>query len=513
MKKSSVNTLLISVVLLIGAVAGFHLAKSDLISTAETVAEDSDKPLYWVAPMDANYRRDQPGLSPMGMELVPVYAEDSSGDSSPGTITISPEVVNNLGVRIAPVLFSPLQNQIETVGYISFDQETVVDIHSRISGWVETLAVNTKGEYVEKGALLYEVYSPELVNAQEEFIAALKSGNRYLRSASQSKLQALGVQQGFIERLKGTKQVVQNVPVFAEKAGYVKELNIRQGMYIKPATKLISMGPLDQVWVTAEFFERQAHQVNVGDVAEMTLDYLPGSVWQGKVDYIYPALDKTTRTLQVRLRFDNPELLLKPDMFARLSVSTQPTKPMLNIPTTALITTGKQKRVVLSLGDGRYKSVAVTVGSSTTGTGSADRTAILTGIYPEDWVVTSAQFLLDSESSISSDFMRMTPPMMGVVEEVWVAATVMEVDVDKRLVTLSHEAIREWQQSAMLMEIPVSEGVDINKLSQGDAIQVLLNGGNMSNLVVADYILPRPKAPRANTPQLNPFQESREGQL
>ncbi|WP_292956905.1 MULTISPECIES: efflux RND transporter periplasmic adaptor subunit [unclassified Neptuniibacter] len=512
MKKSSVNTLLISLVLLIGAVAGFYLAKSDLISTAETVAEDSDKPLYWVAPMDANYRRDQPGLSPMGMELVPVYAEDSSSDSSPGTITISPEVVNNLGVRIAPVLFSPLQNQIETVGYISFDQEKVIDIHSRISGWVETLAVNAEGEYVEKGALLYEIYSPELANAQEEFIAALKSGNRYLRSASQSKLQALGVQQGFIERLKGIKKVVQNVPVFAEKAGYVKELNIRQGMYIKPATKLISMGPLDQVWVTAEFFERQAHQVNVGDVAEMTLDYLPGSVWQGKVDYIYPALDKTTRTLQVRLRFDNPELLLKPDMFARLSVSTQPSKPMLNIPTSALISTGSQKRVVLSLGDGRYKSVAVTVGKST-GTGSADRTAILTGIYPEDWVVTSAQFLLDSESSISSDFMRMTPPMMGVVEEVWVAAMVMEVDVDKRLVTLSHEAIREWQQSAMLMEIPVSEGVDINKLSQGDVIQVLLNGGNMSNLVVADYILPRPKAPRANTPQLNPFQESREGQL
>ncbi|MAY40888.1 MAG: efflux transporter periplasmic adaptor subunit [Oceanospirillaceae bacterium] len=512
MKKSSVNTLLISLVLLIGAVAGFYLAKSDLISTAETVAEDSDKPLYWVAPMDANYRRDQPGLSPMGMELVPVYAEDSSSDSSPGTITISPEVVNNLGVRIAPVLFSPLQNQIETVGYISFDQEKVIDIHSRISGWVETLAVNAEGEYVEKGALLYEIYSPELANAQEEFIASLKSGNRYLRSASQSKLQALGVQQGFIERLKGIKKVVQNVPVFAEKAGYVKELNIRQGMYIKPATKLISMGPLDQVWVTAEFFERQAHQVNVGDVAEMTLDYLPGSVWQGKVDYIYPALDKTTRTLQVRLRFDNPELLLKPDMFARLSVSTQPSKPMLNIPTSALISTGSQKRVVLSLGDGRYKSVAVTVGIST-GTGSADRTAILTGIYPEDWVVTSAQFLLDSESSISSDFMRMTPPMMGVVEEVWVAAMVMEVDVDKRLVTLSHEAIREWQQSAMLMEIPVSEGVDINKLSQGDVIQVLLNGGNMSNLVVADYILPRPKAPRANTPQLNPFQESREGQL
>jgi Cu(I)/Ag(I) efflux system membrane fusion protein len=512
MKKSrlSVNTLLISVMLLIGAVAGFYLAKSDLISTVETVAEDSNKPLYWVAPMDANYRRDQPGLSPMGMELVPVYAEDSSSDSSPGTITISPEVVNNLGVRIAPVLFSPLQNQIETVGYISFDQETVIDIHSRISGWVETLAVSAKGEYVEKGALLYEVYSPELVNAQEEFIAALKSGNRYLRSASQSKLQALGVQHSFIERLRGTKKVVQNVPVFAEKAGYVKELNIRQGMYIKPATKLMSMGPLDQVWVIAEFFERQAHQVNVGDVAKMTLDYLPGSVWQGEVDYIYPTLDKTTRTLQVRLRFDNPELLFKPDMFARLSVSTQPTKAMLNIPTSALISTGTQKRVVLSLGDGRYKSVAVTAGKST---GSAGRTAILTGVYPEDWVVTSAQFLLDSESSISSDFMRMTPPMMGVIEEVWVTAKVMEVDVDKRLVTLSHEAIREWQQSAMLMEVPVSEGVDINKLSQGDAIQVLLNGGDMSNLVVADYILPRPKAPRANTPQLNPFQESREGQL
>jgi Cu(I)/Ag(I) efflux system membrane fusion protein len=493
---SAVNILLMSTVLLIGTATGFYLAERSLFSRDETVADENDKPLYWVAPMDANYRRDEPGLSPMGMDLVPVYAEETSGDNSPGTISISPEVVNNLGVRIEAVLFSPLQNQIETVGYISFDQERVVDIHSRISGWVETLAVNAEGEYVEKGGLLYEVYSPELVNAQEEFIAALNSGNRYLRSASQSKLHALGVQKGFIDGLRGTKKVLQNVPVFAEQAGYVKELNIRHGMYIKPATKLISMGPLDHVWVTAEFFERQAHQINVGDVAEMTLDYLPGNVWQGEVDYIYPALDKKTRTLQVRLRFDNPELLLKPDMFARIAVRTQPTEAVLNIPTSALITTGTQKRVVLSLGGGRYKSVAVT-----TGTRSVNRTAILTGLYPEDWVVTSAQFLLDSESSISSDFMRMTPPMMGIIEEVWVSATVMEVDVDNRLVTLSHDAIREWQQAPMLMELPVSESLDINKLSQGDAIQVLLNGRDMSNLRVADYIHPRPKAPQSKASQ------------
>ncbi|MCP4596731.1 efflux RND transporter periplasmic adaptor subunit [Neptuniibacter sp.] len=448
------------------------------------------KPLYWVAPMDPNYKRDKPGLSPMGMDLIPVYPEDLAGGSSPGTVSISPEVVNNLGVRTEQVVFSPLQERLSTVGYVGFDQEKLVDIHSRISGWVETLAVNTEGEEVTQGQLLYEIYSPELVNAQEEYIAALQSGNRYLRQASESKLRALGVPEQLFVTLKKQRKPLQRIPVYAPSDGYVSQLNLRQGMFIKPDKKLMQIGPLDQVWVTAELFERQASQVQQGDLAEMSLEFLPGKSWRGKVDYIYPALNAANRTLKLRLRFPNPDLQLKPDMFARIQIQTEASDPILNIPAEALIKTGVQERVVVAMGEGRYKSVEVNAGQQMNG-----RVAIRQGLYPEDRVVVSAQFMLDSESSISSDFLRMTPPKMEMIEEVWIAAEVRSVDQEKRLVVLDHEEIREWKQPAMVMEIPVDEGLDIQKLAASRQVQVLLNGADMRDLKLTDFILPNPKAP------------------
>ena len=473
--------------LLIGAGAGYYLSQGSGSSSAE-MAED--QPLYWVAPMDPNFKKDKPGLSPMGMDLVPVYAEDLAGGGSPGTVSISPEVINNLGVRTAPVLFSPLQPVLQTVGYIGYDEEQMVDVHSRVQGWIEKLYLKTEGEAVEKGSLLYEIYSPELVNAQEEYLAALQSGNRFLRNASLSKLNALGVTDAVIKQIAKTRKALQLIPVYASQSGVVTRLNVRQGMYIKPATTVMSLASLDQVWVTAELFEHQSGQVSVGDTASMTLDYLPGRQWQGKVDYIYPSLNKKTRTAQIRLRFDNGDDALKPEMFARINIQPQETAANLNVPAEAVIITGTQKRVVVALGEGRFKSVEVATGKR-----SGDRIAILSGLQPEDQVVVSAQFMLDSESSINSDFLRMTPPTMGIVEEVWVQAEVKELNVSERLITLSHGDIREWQQGSMTMEIPVDDALDLSALSAGMQVQVLLKGANMGELKLTDFILPRPKAP------------------
>jgi Cu(I)/Ag(I) efflux system membrane fusion protein len=171
------------IALLMGLSGGYYFALAQVETKGGEVAAEDDKPLYWVAPMDANYQRDKPGLSPMGMELVPVYAADLAIGDSPGTVSINPEVVNNLGVRTEPVLFSPLQSVLHTVGYVSFDQERMSDVHSRIEGWVGSVSVHEEGEYVEKGQLLYRVYSPELLNAQEEFLIANKSGNRFFTSS------------------------------------------------------------------------------------------------------------------------------------------------------------------------------------------------------------------------------------------------------------------------------------------------------------------------------------------
>lgn len=484
------NKGLIAVIALgVGAAVGYW-APQQAVSETGMDAGGESKPLYWVAPMDPNFKRDKPGLSPMGMDLVPVYPEDLAGGDSPGMISIQPEVVNNLGVRTEPVIFSPMQEHLSTVGYLGFDQEQLVDVHSRVSGWVEKLAVSTEGDAVEKGQLLYEIYSPELVTAQEEYLAALQSGNRYLRRASETKLKSLGVDETIFTKLKAEKRSLNRLPVYAPQGGYISQLNVRQGMFIKPASKLMRIGPLDQIWATAELFERQAGQVSIGDQAEMRLDFLPGKSWRGRVDYIYPLLDQTTRTLKVRLRFENQDLQLKPEMFARIEIETSATEPVLNVPAAALITTGDQHRVVVDLGEGRYKSVEVLPGKQMNG-----RVAIHQGLYPQDPVVVSAQFMIDSESSISSDFLRMTPPKMGLVEEVWVAAEVRSVDSEKRTVVLDHAEIPEWKQPEMVMEVPVDSALDMDVFTNHKNLQVLLNGANMGDLKLTDYVLPLPKAP------------------
>lgn len=480
--------ILIIFTLCVGAAVGYFLPKDKGGDSAEVM--DDNKPLYWVAPMDPNFQRDQPGLSPMGMELVPVYAEDLAGGDSPGTISISPEVENNLAVRTTAVLFSPLQAQIKTVGYVGLNPATVTYVHSRISGWVEAAYVSEQGEYVEQGSLLYEVYSPELVNAQEEWLAASQSGNRFLRNASEAKLKALGVSAEVFALLKKGRKALQKVPVHALSSGYIQEINLKQGMYIKPDIKLLSLAPLDRIWVTAELFERQGQAVQVGDVAELEITSLAGRKWRGEVDYIYPTLNAATRTLNVRLRFANPDLLMKPDMFAHISIQTAPSSPVLNVPESAVIRTGEQNRVVLALGEGRFKSVEVTLGATMAG-----RVAILNGLYPEDKVVTAAQFMLDSESSISSDFLRMTPPKMGIINEVWVSARLQEVDSEQRLLTFRHAPIREWQQDEMLMQVPADSALDLDVLQGITDLQLRLTGANMGELKVTDYVLPRPKAP------------------
>jgi Cu(I)/Ag(I) efflux system membrane fusion protein len=484
--------ILTTAALMIGAAGGYYLpGQLNPAGEMGSGAKDPNEPLYWVAPMDPNYKRDKPGLSPMGMDLVPVYEEDLAGGDSPGTVSIDPVVENNLGVRTAPVWFSPLQANISTVGYVGYDEEQQQDVHSRIAGWLEVLHVKADGEFVEKGALLYEIYSPELVTAQEEYLTAVRSGNRYLRKASAEKLVALGVPEAVISQLRKTGKALKSIPFYAPRAGYVSMLNVRQGMYIKPATRVMRIGALDQVWVIAELFERQAAQIREGDSARMQLDFQPGRFWGGNVDYIYPSLNEKTRTLRVRLRFDNPDMELKPGMFARVDLLAQPTGEVLNIPSSALIETGDSQRAVVALGEGKYKSVEVKTGARI-----GERVAILDGLYPEDRVVTSAQFMLDSESAISSDFLRMTPPMMGLIEETWAQAEVRELDSDSRKVVIKHASIRMWKQPEMVMEVPVDDAVDFNLLQPGNKVQVLLNGADMGELKITDVILPQPKAPR-----------------
>jgi membrane fusion protein, copper/silver efflux system len=377
----------------------------NLDSHTEHASSDSNekKIMYWVAPMNPNYRRDEPGKSPMGMDLIPVYEGDEENMVNESSVVkISPEVINNLGVRSEKVQRGPLWKRIGTVGYIDYDETRINHIHTRTEGWVEKLQVRAEGEQVKRGQLLFELYSPPLVNAQEEYLQALASGNRLLAEASKEKLSALGISKSQIDSLEKSKKVTQNIRFYAPQSGVLINLGVREGMYIKPETQVLSIANLDTIWLLAEVFEQQSNWVEVGQSAEATLPSMPGVIWKGTVEYIYPDLDPVTRTLRVRLRFDNSEEKLMPNMYAHVTVFAGEEKEALSIPREALIRDAKQQRVIKALGDGRFEAQEVVSGIE-----SGDRVQIISGLNEDDIVVISSQFLIDSESNLKASLNRM----------------------------------------------------------------------------------------------------------
>jgi Cu(I)/Ag(I) efflux system membrane fusion protein len=385
----------------IGFFAGRIFAPGDNDGIAAAGGGDVEREiLYWVAPMDANYRRDAPGKSPMGMDLVPVYADEV--DSQLGTVKIDPTVVNNLGVRTAKARRGELSRHVDTVGYVQFDEDTLHHVHTRVDGWIERLATKATGDPVQKGQLLFELYSPTLVNAKQEFLAALRSNNTVLLQASRERLTALGVTESQIARLEKDRTAGQRVRVYAEADGVVAHLAVREGIFVTPANEVMSIAELDKVWVLAEVFEREAAWVKPGQMAMVELDYLPGKMWHGTVDYVYPELDPKTRTLTVRIRFDNEDEMLRPNMFARVVIHGEDTGPVVHVPREAVIRGGTIDRVVVALGDGRYRSRPVTLGIE-----SHDRVAIRSGLEAGEEIVVSGQFLIDSESNIEAALARM----------------------------------------------------------------------------------------------------------
>ena len=373
-----------------------------LSGTPVALADEEKEVLYWVAPMDANYRRDKPGKSPMGMDLIPFYA----GANEDGSIvSISPTVVQNLGVRTAKAELARLWRGIDTVGYVDYDESKVSHIHLRTEGWIEKLAIQSEGERVKKGDFLFDVYSPKLVNAQEELVTALSTGNKGLIRATKERLTALGISSSQINKLQKTKKVKQRVSIYAPQDGVVSDLPVREGMFVKPSQKVLTMGDLSSVWLLAEVFERQSEWVEVGQQAEVSLSYIPGKLWHGKVEYIYPSLDAKTRTLKVRLRFENPGEQLKPNMYANVKIFAGAKENTMVIPLEGLIRTGRDERVIIALGEGRFEARNVKAGIE-----SGDYVEILDGVKQGEKIVTSGQFLIDSEASMRASLNRMSEP-------------------------------------------------------------------------------------------------------
>jgi len=466
---------------LLGAIGMYGAQQTGLLGAPANSMSSDDrvekKALYWVAPMDPNFRSDNPGKSPMGMDLIPVYEGQENNNDESGTIRINPSVVNNIGVRTALVERLDLSRNIETVGYLDYDESKIQQIHVRSDGWIEKLAVKSVGERVKKGQLLFEYYSPDLANAQAEYLQALKTARQGLIAASAERLRALDFSRAQINTLRKKRMIQRLVPIRAPQDGVVSAMNVRDGMYITQKKSTFTLADLSSVWLLADVFENQAQAVEVGQDAEMKLSYAPGQSWKGKVEYIYPTLDAKSRTLKIRLKFENPDEALKPNMYAKVSISGLGKEDILTVPREAVIRSGKKDRLIVALGEGRFKSVEVLSGIE-----ANQRIEIIKGISENDTVVTSGQFLIDSEASLSGSIQRLsdvdettktsaTMASTGPKIEAYGEGVINKVSLDSGLINMAHDPIPDIGWPAMEMDFSKLGEFDIAALKAGDKIR------------------------------------------
>ena len=434
----------------------------------------SKEPLYWVAPMDANYRRDKPGKSPMGMDLVPVYEAKNTGRDD-GGVQINPAVRANLGVRTEAVSRGAVSVPVRTVGYITDNEDELIHVHSRIAGWVEVLHVRSMGEKVNRGEPLYEIYSPELVNAQQEFLMSERLSRGPQATATGGKLRSLGMTDSQIANLKKTGKVRERITVFAPGSGYVAALPVRAGMYVRPDTEIMAIGSRDSVWVIAEFFERQAGLVREDQAVKFTTPAMPGTSWQGSIDYVYPELDARKRTLRARVRVPNSDGRLRPNMFVNLTMDAPIGDDLLTIPRPALIQRSDSQHVLLAEDDGYFRPVPVKTGQE-----AGDRVVVAEGLEEGQQVVVSAQFLIDSETSLEAAMLRLegdeqssggTDSDSSPSELIEGVGRITELDSEAGSITLDHAPIPELNWPAMTMAFALADSVETAALSPDQAVR------------------------------------------
>ena len=401
--------------------------KSD--SSPRTAAEPKAKTgkerkiLYWVAPMDPSYKSDKPGKSPMGMDLIPVYADEVEGGAETpampaglARVKIDSRRQQLLGIATVPVAEETVTKTIRTVGVVMYDETRLSHIHTKVSGWIEKIYVDFTGQSVRRGQPLLEIYSPELVATQEEYLRALRlaremerSGRKELMESARRLVESARTRLKFwditdaeitaLEKFgKPRKTLVLNSPV----QGYVIAKKALLGMEVHPQMELYTLADLREIWVEADIYEYEIPDVEVGQPAVLTLSYYPGKIWRGKVDYVYPYLDMKTRTNKVRFTFPNPTDELKPGMYVNVELSIDKGKQLV-VPDSAVMDTGTQQYVFIARENGYFEPRKVTVGEKV-----GDRRIIVEGLEKGESVVVSGNFLIDSESRLKAALMGMT---------------------------------------------------------------------------------------------------------
>ncbi len=377
---------------------------------------------YWVSPMDPTFIRDEPGKSPMGMDLVPVYEDEVVTGS---LISIDPVTQQNMGIRTAQVEPRNLTRLIRTSGLIDYEEPRQYAVNTKIDGWIEKLYINETGIAVKKGQPLLEIYSPELVAAQDEFLLALKnyqqlkdspyeeiaSGAKRLLEASKNKLKLWDISAKQLKRLQSSGQVRRTLTLYAPYGGIVTSKQATEGSFIKSGSQLFNIADLSKIWVFADIYESELPLVHEGQKAEIILPFVGDKRINGTVSTIYPYVDPRTRTVKARIDLDNSNFELRPDMYVNVRLHSEPLTAALSVPAEAVINSGEKQTVFVRTMDGRFEPRLVKTGLLS----DDGYLQIIQGVTAKDVVVTSAQFLLDSESQLQEAIQKMLEPQTAPV--------------------------------------------------------------------------------------------------
>jgi len=440
---------------------------------------------YWYDPMVPDQKFDKPGKSPfMDMQLEPKYANtsnDGEGIGEDSGVAISSQTAQNLGIKLEKVTSKSFGESFSAVGRIEPDERRFYAVQTRIPGFVERLFVRAVGDPVKKGQKIAEIYAPELLAAQQEYLALLElnsvDSDNALKDAARSRLKLLGMTESEIAAITKTGKSSPRFGVYAPASGIVTELGVREGGQLMAGSSLVQISDLSQVWMIAEVPERDAARLKPGITADVQLQSLPGETFKGKVGYLYPMLNDSSRTLQVRIELPNKDNQLRPGMYANVAFTGQ-THEALSVATESIIATGKRKLVIVKEVNG-YRPAEVTTGQE-----RDNATEILSGLTEGEEVVVSGQFLIDSEASLSGVLARLSQQDKAMDKDMQLSkdksmqadkmpkghGKVVDIDTKSGHVTLNHEPIAELGWPSMIMGFKVKDSKQLSNLSVGDEV-------------------------------------------
>lgn len=412
--KKLLTFIVIIALLAVGAIGGVFWEKSSKKVVPPVSAKEAKKErkvLYYKCPMGQPDYSQAPGKAQCGMDYIPVYEDEAETATGPGEIYITPEKVQRIGVRSEEVKEMPLKKVIRTVAIVDYDERRLFTINTKIEGWIERLYVNATGRELKKGEHLLDIYSPDLVSTQEEYLLAFETKRRLgpgalpeavegaesMLDATRRRLKNWDISDEQIEALEKSKKPTKTLALHSPVEGIVIEKMAVQGMKVMPGEKLLGIANLSNVWLYADIYEYELSLVKAGQKARITINAYPGETFYATVSYIYPYMNTETRTAKVRLEMANPRFKFKPGMYANMEIESVISLKAVAVPEDAVLDTGERQAVIIDVGAGRFKMQEVKVGLKGEG-----YYQILSGLAPGWRVVTSANFLIDSESSFRS---------------------------------------------------------------------------------------------------------------